>query len=47
LFDGDTQIPTLMNMFVGLAVQQTPDRQKNEFTTNDLISGRAYQNGFI
>ena len=47
LFDGDTQIPTLMNMFVSMAVQQNPDRQKNQFTTNDLISGRAYQNGFI
>tara|TARA_B100000900_G_scaffold413476_1_gene437558 strand:+ start:380 stop:982 length:603 start_codon:yes stop_codon:yes gene_type:complete len=47
LFDGDTQIPVMMNMFVGLAVQQNPDRQKSKFTTNDFISGRAYQNGFI
>lgn len=47
LFDGDTQIPVMMNMFIQLTVQQNPDRQKNNFTTNDFISGRLYQDGFI
>ncbi len=47
LFDGDTQIPVMMNMFIQLTVQQNPDRQKNNFTTNDFISGKLYQDGFI
>tara|TARA_B100000123_G_scaffold267196_1_gene240264 strand:+ start:2960 stop:3562 length:603 start_codon:yes stop_codon:yes gene_type:complete len=47
LFDGDTQIPVFMNMFIQLTVQQNPDRQKNNFTTNDFISGKLYQDGFI
>ena len=47
LFDGDTQIPVLMNMFIQLTVQQNPDRQKRKFTTNNFISGNAYKQGFI
>jgi len=47
LFNGDMQIPVLMNLFVNLTVQQNPDRQKNQFTTTDFISGRAYTGKFI
>ena len=47
LVDGDTQIPVMMNIFIDIAVQINPDKQKNEFTTNEFISGSAYQRGFI
>ena len=47
LFDGDTQIPTMMNIFMQLTVMQNPDRQKMKFTTNNFISGQAYKQGFI
>ena len=47
LLDGDTQIPTMMNMFIQLTVQQNPARQKEVFTTSDFISGRAYQEKFV
>ena len=35
LVDGDTQIPVMMNIFIDIAVQINPDKQKNEFTTNE------------
>lgn len=47
LFDGSTQIPTMMNIFMQLTVMQNPDRQKMKFTTNNFISGQAYKQGFI
>ena len=47
LFDGSTQIPTMMNIFMQLTVMQNPDRQKMKFTTNSFISGQAYKQGFI
>lgn len=48
LVDGNLQIPVLMNMFIGIAVQQNPDRQKNVYTTTDFVSGRLYgEQGFI
>tara|TARA_Y100001954_G_scaffold205967_1_gene228332 strand:+ start:861 stop:1469 length:609 start_codon:yes stop_codon:yes gene_type:complete len=47
LFDGDTQIPVLMTIFIQLAVQINPDKQKRTFTTSNYISGSAYKQGFI
>ena len=47
IFDGDTQIPVLMNMFIGIAVMQNPTRQKETFTTENFINGSAYTQGFI
>ena len=48
LIDGNLQIPAMMNMFIGIAVQQNPDRQKNVYSTTDFISGRLYgEQGFI
>tara|TARA_B100001287_G_scaffold273906_1_gene278235 strand:- start:1389 stop:2006 length:618 start_codon:yes stop_codon:yes gene_type:complete len=48
LIDGNLQIPTIMNMFIGIAIQQNPDRQKNVYTTTDFVSGRLYgEQGFI
>ena len=48
LIDGNLQIPTMMNMFIGIAIQQNPDRQKNVYSTTDFISGKLYgESGFI
>ena len=48
LIDGNLQIPTIMNMFIGIAIQQNPDRQKNVYSTTDFISGKLYgEQGFI
>ena len=42
-----SNIPAVMNMFIGLTVQQNPDKQKNEYSTHNFISGSAYKQGFI
>ena len=34
-------------MFIGLTVQQNPDKQKNQYSTHNFISGAAYKQGFI
>ena len=47
LLDGNIQIPVLQTMSIQLAVQVTPDKQKNKFTTTNFINGSAYQQGFI
>tara|TARA_B100001094_G_C18150093_1_gene783163 strand:+ start:137 stop:742 length:606 start_codon:yes stop_codon:yes gene_type:complete len=47
LFDGETQIPAMMTIFIQLSVQINPSRQKREFTTSNFISGSAYRQGFI
>ncbi|OUV26866.1 MAG: hypothetical protein CBC57_01545 [Euryarchaeota archaeon TMED97] len=48
LIDGNLQVPTMMNMFIGIAIQQNPDRQKNVYSTTDFVSGKLYgEQGFI
>ena len=42
-----TNLPVLMNMFIGLSVQQNPDRQKNVYSTSGFINGSMYKEGFI
>ena len=42
-----TNIPVIMNMFIGLSVQQNPDRQKNVYSTHSFINGSMYKEGFI
>ena len=42
-----SNIPVVMNMFIGLTVQQNPDKQKNQYSTHNFISGAAYKQGFI
>ena len=41
------QIPTVMSFAIDLMVQNTPDRQKNEYSTGQFINGNAYTGGFI
>jgi len=47
LFDGETQIPAMMTIFIQLSVQLNPDKQKRSFTTSNFINGSAYRQGFI
>ncbi len=42
-----TNIPVIMNMFIGLSIQQNPDRQKNVYSTHSFINGSMYKEGFI
>jgi hypothetical protein len=42
-----TQVPTLMNFFIGISVQINPDRQKNVYSTHNFINGSGYKQGFI
>ena len=41
------QVPTVMNMFISLVVQQNPDRQKKTYSTHQFINGSMYTQGFI
>lgn len=45
--NGQNALPAAQVLSVELEVQQSPDRQKNQFTTSAFISGNAYSNGFI
>lgn len=40
-------LPAVMNISLDLAVQQTPARQKQQFSKAAFLSGSAYGNGFI
>lgn len=42
-----TQVPTLMNFFIGMSIQINPDRQKNVYSTHNFINGSGYKQGFI
>ena len=42
-----TQVPTIMNFFIGISVQNNPDRQKREYSTHNFINGSGYKQGFI
>ena len=42
-----TQVPTIMNFFIGISVQINPDRQKNVYSTHNFINGSGYKQGFI
>lgn len=40
-------LPAVMNFAIDLMVQQSPARQKQEFTTTGFINGQMYSRGFI
>ena len=42
-----TQVPTIMNIFIGMTMQQNPDRQKEKYSTHSFINGSMYKEGFI
>jgi hypothetical protein len=42
-----TQVPTLMNFFIGMSIQINPDRQKRVYSTHNFINGSGYKDGFI
>jgi hypothetical protein len=42
-----TQVPTLMNFFIGMSIQINPDRQKSVYSTHNFINGSGYKQGFI
>ena len=45
-FNG-VQVPAIMNIFISLFVQQSPDRQKNVYSTAQFIQGNMYKEGFV
>jgi hypothetical protein len=44
---GPVALPVIQTMMLDLVVQQSPDRQKNNYSTSGLISGNLYSEGFI
>ena len=42
-----SQVPTIMNIFIGMTMQQNPDRQKDVYSTHQFINGSMYKEGFI
>ena len=41
------QVPVIMNIFIGLLVQMSPSKQKNNFSVKKFMSGDLYKDGFI
>lgn len=44
---GGVALPAVLNIAIDLMVQQSPARQKQEFTTTGFINGEMYSRGFI
>ena len=40
-------VPTVMNIFIGLLVQISPAKQKNNFSAKSFASGDLYKGGFV
>ena len=45
--NGGATLPAVMVFAIDLLVQQTPARQKQQFTTSGFINGQMYNQGFI
>jgi hypothetical protein len=45
--NGGIALPAIMNFAIDLVVQQSPARQKQQFTTSGFINGQMYNRGFI
>ena len=42
-----SQIPVVMNIFIGLLIQVSPAKQKNDFSLRRFASGELYKGGFV